>query len=287
MDHSKIRDILSRIDPNIQVDQIHTFQSKEDGDEYNVWKINDTLVLKEAKGLESITYRIFFTLNDLFAPRLLGSVKIGEREYILIEYVAGEDLCHCHREALQLTLDSLITMQRKWWQAPEPADGFHFTQSVSGREKRLNYLKDSQLEAAYRKYLQIYQTVPRTLCHDDLLPFNVICCNDRAVFIDWEYGGILPYLSSLTRLIAHCDETEDALFYMTEEDRTFAIEYFFEHFVKETGISKDEYLQTMRYFLFYEYCEWVYVGNYYNQTNTARYQSYYQKAKSIATQLGY
>lgn len=287
MNHSKILDILKRIDPNIQANQIHTFQNKEDGNEYSVWKINDRYVLKEAKGFEPVTYRLFFTEGDMFAPRLLGSAKAGEQEYILIEYVKGEDLCRCHRDALQQTLDSLIAMQRKWWQAPEPADGFHFTQSISGREKRLNYLKDTHLEDAYREYLCLYQSIPRTLCHDDLLPFNVICGNGQAVFIDWEYGGILPYLTSLARLIAHCEETEDAFFYMTDADKAFAIDYYFDHFVNEIGITKDEYLKSLGYFLLYEYCEWVYVGNCYNQTDTDRYQSYFQKAKTLAEQMGY
>lgn len=54
---------------------------------------------------------------------------------------------------------------------------------------------------------------------DDLLPFNVIVSDDRAVLIDWEYGGILPYPSSFARLIAHGEEAEDSLFHMTREDR--------------------------------------------------------------------
>ena len=65
-------------------------------------------------------------------------------------------------------------------------------------------------ERAYEQYLQIYSDVPRTLCHDDLLPFNVLCAKERAVIIDWEYAGILPYPTSLARLIAHCEEDESA-----------------------------------------------------------------------------
>lgn len=41
------------------------------------------------------------------------------------------------------------------------------------------------------------------LCHDDLLPFNVLVSEDRAVLIDWEFAGILPSPASFARLIAH------------------------------------------------------------------------------------
>ena len=74
---------------------------------------------------------------------------------------------------------------------------------------------------------------------------------------------------------------------MTAADKAFAIAYYFDHFVNEIGITKDEYLKSLGYFLLYEYCEWVYVGNCYNQTDTDRYQSYFQKAKTLAEQMGY
>ena len=48
----------------------------------------------------------------------------------------------------------------------------------------------AELEQAYERYLRIYSDIPRTLCHDDLLPFNVICAEKRAVIIDWEYAGM-------------------------------------------------------------------------------------------------
>ena len=33
-------------------------------------------------------------------------------------------------------------------------------------------MKDPDLARAYETYLRLYAEVPRTLCHDDLLPFK-------------------------------------------------------------------------------------------------------------------
>ena len=85
-----------------------------------------------------------------------------------------------------------------------------------GGGNRGNSLGDADLERAYERFLQIYGEIPRTLCHDDLLPSMCFCSGDRAVLIDWEYALILPYPTSLARLIAHGEEDENAFFHMTQ-----------------------------------------------------------------------
>ena len=269
---------------------IEPFQNAEDGSSYSVWKIqlNDQiLVLKEAKGHEIATYREFFTEKYPYAPKLLATTKAGDKAYLLTEYCPGTDLRHCTRDRLILVLDSLIAMQRQWWGSVPKAEGWHYVQSLPGRRNRLHYLKDPQLEAVYCAFLRCYESLPHTLCHDDLLPFNVLCSQDNAVFIDWEYGGILPYLTSLARLIAHGEESEDAFFYMRQEDKTFAATYYYDHFIKEMGIPKAEYQLSLQLFLFYEYCEWIYVGNKFNNTETQRFKDSFNKAKQLAKNLGY
>ena len=75
--------------------------------------------------------------------------------------------------------------------------------------------------------------------------------------IDWEYAGILPYPTSLARLIAHGEEDESAFFFMTQKDKDYAIDYYYEHLLKEKGIGYNAYRKTLDYFLLYEYCEWI------------------------------
>ena len=116
-------------------------------------------------------------------------------------------------------------------------------------------------------------------------PSMCFCSGDRAVLIDWEYALILPYPTSLARLLAHGEEDENAFFHVTQADKDFAIDYYFEHLLLKKGIKYPEYRRTMDYFLLYEYCEWVAIGVKYGETDTERYRMYFAKAKEYLKKL--
>lgn len=282
-----IEGILSQMGCNDPVLAVSQLLSEEDGEPYNVWRIRFSdreLVLKEAKGLELETYRAFFAAPCPYAPQLYAIATVGGKDYLLMEYIPGETMTRCTRESLKLALDGLIAMQRTHWNSGEAA-GCHYEKALPGRQNRGKFLYDPVLEKCYSAFLKDFETLPRTLCHDDLLLFNVVCNGERAVFIDWEYGGILPYPASLARLIAHGEETEDAFFYMTEADKAFSLDYYYTNFIRGKGIDRATYDHTMSLFLFYEYCEWVYLGNKYEDADKKRYDHYLNKASQLAATI--
>lgn len=262
--------------------KVTPFKSKEDGAPYEVWSVetgSDQYVLKKAKAYELEVYRTFFAEPTAGAPTFLGAVSHEGVDYFLMSYADGEDLCRCTRPALINALDALIALQNKYWNDQGLISrAYTFEVSLERRVKRGQYLGDALLEAAYERFLDTYQRVPRTLCHDDLLPFNVLAGENSATLIDWEYGGILPYLSSLARFIAHGEEDEEALFYMTDEDKQFAVDYYYEGLVKQQGISYETYRRDLDDFLLYEYCEWIMLGNRYGDTGSERFRVYLKKA---------
>lgn len=279
----EITNILSRMGYPDTAERV-PFQSAEDGAEYAVWKVTidgAAYVLKKAKGHELAVYSAFFKDGACGAPRFFKSVNIDGEDFFLMEYIQGKDLLRCDRESLKAALDALISLQDKFWEKRElECVGFGCKASLPGRQNRGKYLNDPELEQAYDKFLKLYETLPRTLCHDDLLPFNVLIGEGRATIIDWEQAGILPYPTSLARLIAHGEENEDAFFYMKEADRAFAIEYYYENLVKKKGIPYADYRNALGYFLLYEYCEWIMLGNRYADADRERYHQYYTKAKA-------
>lgn len=288
----ELKEIIARIDAVPLSDQavIQQLKHPEDDEPYQVWSIHTdrgSYILKEAKEYEAEIYQsILSQLDENSTPAIYQTIASEENTYLLMEYIQGEDLCKCNRAKLTLALDALISLQRKTWENQTFANvGYSFEKSLPSRQRRGEYLKDSILEEAYGKFLKVYQSVPRALCHDDLLPFNIIASENRAVLIDWEYGGILPYPTSFARLIAHGEETENALFYMTQEDKNFAIDYYYEHLLKDKGISYSDWRNTLEYFLFFEYCEWVFVGNKYGDTDNAFYQKYLPIARQQANKL--
>jgi len=280
MDKAKIQSILAKLkcisSPNTAV--IEPFLSVEDGAEYDVWLICDEgqkYVLKKAKEYELWIYSHFFCDGIKGVPRFLGSITVDNADYFLMEYISGKDICKCNRCDLILTLDALISIQDAFWKYKEPSDGgYSFDESIKRRINRLDYLGDDLLEQFYKEFLDEYRKIPRTLCHDDLLPFNVLVSSDEACLIDWELGGILPYPVSLARLIAHCEECDGALFYMSCEDKKFAIDYYFEKFVEKKGIDYTSYRHSLDLFLLYEYCEWIMLGNKYDDGNKDMLEKY-------------
>ena len=288
----ELKDIIKLIDAVPITEQAVITQLKhvEDDEPYQVWTIDTGIaryILKEAKKDEEETYRLILAeLNGSGTPIIYQTIFAEEKIYLLMEYVDGENLCKCNRKKLTLALNALIFLQRKTWNDHSlAAYGYSFEKSLRSREHRGKYLNDLVLEEVYEKFMQMYSKVPRALCHDDLLPFNVIASDHRAVLIDWEYGGILPYPTAFARLIAHGEDTEDALFFMTPEDRTFAIDYYYDNFLKEMGITYTEWRNTLEYFFFYEYCEWVFVGNKHNAQNSVFYKKYLPIAKLQAQKI--
>lgn len=283
-----IKEIIAKMGFGEQA-EVTVFKHEEDDSDYAVWKIEEdgvARVLKKTSRQEPDVYNAFLASAECGAPRFYESIEHDGELFFLMEYIEGHNLQKCDRESLTAALDALIYLQNMHWEKRElQGIGHGFEASLPGRQKRGKYLNDAELEQAYEQYLRIYSDIPRTLCHDDLLPFNVLCAKERAVIIDWEYAGILPYPTSLARLIAHCEEDESAFFYMTQADKDYAVEYYFEHLLKEKGIDYNDYRRTLDYFLLYEYCEWIMLGVKYNDTGCERFQKYYAKAKKHIKKL--
>lgn len=268
--------------------KLEQFRDAEDGSPYAVWLVRSgsgDLVLKRAKAYEAEVYRTFFPVRKSYAPALLGSATHDGEAYLLLEYSPGEDLRRCDRTRLVPALDALGAMQNEYWQREDLYDAAcTLDRALEGIKNRGRYLGSERLEAVYEHFVQVYLQTPRSLCHDDLLPLNVLV-GERAVLIDWEYGGVLPYLSSLARLIAHGREEENAFFYLSQADKEFAIEYYYHICPQQHGISFEQYRRSLDYFLFYEYCEWIMLGNRYDQRGDERYLSSLRLAEELADRL--
>ena len=262
---------------------------EEDDALYSVWRIDADgthYILKETTQTEADIHQRLLTGLGKSVPHIFETLVADDKTYLLMEYIEGEDLRKCNRRKLILALDALIAIQKETWEQPQgSAYGGSFEDSLHARRNRAKYLKDALLEKVYEQFLERYQNTPKAFCHDDLLPFNVLVAEDRAVLIDWEHSGFLPYPVSFARLIAHGKEAEGAFFYMSNADKDFAIDYYYQKLLKEKGISYTDWRRTLDYFLFYELCEWVYVGNRYDATDGAYYQKYLPLARAQAQKV--
>jgi thiamine kinase-like enzyme len=202
----------------------------------------------------------------------------------VLSYFAGEVIeeKESYKQVKELinAVNALIYIQNYYWNNDKYNNiGYTYDKSLKGRIDRGNYLNDKDLEDEYKVYLDLYSKLPKTLCNDDLLPFNIIN-NYEAKIIDWEYAGMLPYLTSFARLLAHAGE-DDEFFYMKEADKDFIIKYYYDNLLKSKDIDYNDYLYSLNYFFLYEYCEWIMLGNKYENSNIERYNMYKDKAKRL------
>lgn len=277
-----IRTIL-RKDIEFNIDYFPYEESK--GHYKNIYKIvsgSQKYVLKKAKGNELDCYQfINNSVNSI--PYFYGSYHYYGSDYILIEYIEGENAIKMDRTKLVKTIDAIIKAQKLFWKSKDTF-GVSLESAVERIENRFKYLPN-ELKDTYSKYIDCFKKTLVTFSHEDLLPFNVLLSKDRVCFIDLEVMGILPYPTMLARLLAFTEEKDDALFFLKKEDYGFAINYYYDNFIKEQGISKHDYLLTFNLFVYNELIEWVYVYQKNHYPLNAFYNKWYQKALQKQNEL--
>jgi hypothetical protein len=276
----KLQDDLNQILEKLELDinKAEQLKREEDDSFYDVWKVisNDKeYILKRTDELEILNYENYLSKLNRGVPKLYKKINYNNKWYILIDYFKGDNLCKATKENLKKVLDELIRIQDIYWNSPIDKQ---YNQSLESRINRGKYLKNELINSEYQKFLSFYKQTPLTLCHDDLLPFNVLCNDDNACLIDWGHAGILPYPTPIVRLIAHGKDDEEYLFYMKEEDKEFVINYYYDNFIKNKNIDYDTYINIINYFLLYEYCVWIMLGEKHNNLDSDMYKEYCNKA---------
>ena len=253
---------------------------------YKIKHLSKTYVLKQAKEKE---LDLYLSLNNTIKciPNFYGSYHFYNKDYILIDYFDGYNAMRLNREDLIKIIDAIIDAQKIYWLSNETF-GITFNDSLNKKEKLIEYIPN-ELRDTYHLYLQYFKKAPRTFSHEDLLPFNVLIKGNDVCFIDLEVGGILPYPTMLSRLIAFTEEKDNALFYLKKEDYQYALTYYYDNFILGKNIRKEEYLITMELFIFNELLEFVWSYRKHNFKPDDRYNKMYalsiEKQKEIMSLL--
>lgn len=279
MTHSTIKKIVNKIKilNIINIKQI----KNEDGDAfYNVWLIisdNNSYILKRSTENEINNYN---SLLNIPIPKYYGNLKYYNKLYVLIEYLDGVNLMNGNLDNCIKALDTIIEINKKYLNSNITLSDT-FDKELIRINKRLKYLNDELLERKYLEFIDVYKKTIKTVCHNDLLPFNMIITNNKAYLIDLENIGYLPYLVMFARFIAHYKEVKGYLFYLEDSVKEYLIKYYYDNFVVLLNKTYEEYLYELELFLFFEYTEWVYVYNRYKLPKDERFNYYLNKCYEI------
>lgn len=237
-----IKSILVKIKPE-STEKLSIEQFHDDGEGvdriYNVYKIivgDEVYILKKSEENEIGVYEKFLLNKKLPVPKLEGWTCINNTNWILIEYIEGQDLRNFNEGMAHGCAESLAKIFNTYWQESDFEENRldnRFERYWTRINKRLQCLKNEpKLSSAYRIFLDRQLVCPRTLCNGDFLQFNGIESNGKITLIDWAFAGVMPYSLDIARLISHGSEKYFPFpFYMTDEYRKIFVKGVYDRLI--------------------------------------------------------
>ena len=123
----------------------------------------------------------------------------------------AQALRNCDLKSLISVLNALIYLQNQYWERADLQNiGCDFAASLSGRKNGGIPWETRIWSGLTSASCRFMPKSPGPCATMTFCPSMCFCSGDRAVLIDWEYALILPYPTSLARLIAHGEEDENA-----------------------------------------------------------------------------
>lgn len=279
MTHSTIKKIVNKI-KILNIINIKQIKNEDGDDFYNVWLIvsdNNSYILKKSTENEINNYN---ALLNIPIPKYYGYTKYYNKSYILIEYLDGDNLMNGNLGNCTKAIDTIIEINKKYLNKDIVLSDT-FDKELIRINRRFEYLNDELLEKKYLEFINVYKKTIKTVCHNDLLPFNMIIAKNNAYLIDLENIGFLPYPVMFARFIAHYKDVKGYLFYLEDEIKEYLIKYYYDNFVVSLNKTYEEYLYELELFLFFEYTEWIYVYNRYKFPKDERYYYYLNKCYEV------
>ena len=240
-------DILRFIDTNL--DKIY--------DVYLIKLKAKAFILKqlEERRFDKTKYDTYFAGKGFAVPEIFETVSAGEKDYVLMQCIEGNDARNCSLEDAGKVGLELGKIQ-----------SYYLTDG--GHTETAEYYWNRYLEKYYEKLKMFFSDIddvweaskkrffeaPQTLIHDDLLPINVLIGEKQPWIIDWEIAGIYPYFLDLARFAyVFCSVDND--FFISSEAANAFVDSYYEELKKNPnfGIDKKQFLYDVAISALYQY----------------------------------
>ena len=250
---------------------------------YSVYKLvtgDRAFVLKKSESAEDFRDEVkhYSLLKGLPVPEFLGAAD----GFILLSFVEGADLKKPTDDGIRAFAKSLTAIMNAYPMGRDHERG-RYDVYLKRLEKRAAFIScKPELSSAFSVFLERQREIPLTLSNGDLLPINALYDGEKAVIIDWEFGGFMPYSLDIARFFAHGRVSGKASpFRMTDEQKRLFVDLVY------GGLTvKPPRAVFDRDVLLAEFNEYVEILEYYFRETTAErgetFRDYYPRAKELA-----
>ncbi len=223
-------------------------------DTYYVLTADNQYVMKLVEDLELSNYKNYLKDSDLPVPKLICSYE-NDKNWILINRIKGNDLTEMTDNLAEAAALSLSKIQNAYWQ--KCADTSRFNIYWKRILRRAQYVaEDELLRAAYQLFLDRQLTCPRTLSMGDCLLENAISQGSIVYFVDWGFGGIMPYSLDIARFIAHgSEERKPFPYYITDKQKRLFVDLLYDKLDFKPNI--DVFIRDIQLSVLNEYIEFM------------------------------
>lgn len=241
----KIEQVCYRYGDETEVRRFHVFYLTTASHQYVMKKVDD---------LELYNYTHYLSHSGLPVPDLIQTYK-NDENWILIEKISGNDLSEMNDDLAEAAALSLSKIQNAYWQKNE--DTARFNQYWKRILRRAQYVaEDPLLRKAYQLFLDRQLTCPRTLSIGDCLQENLMFQGNTVYFVDWGFGGIMPYSLDIARFIAHGSEARLPFpYYITKHQKELFIDSLYKKLFQKP--DKDIFIKDIRLAVLNEYIEFM------------------------------
>ncbi|MDT2832231.1 phosphotransferase [Vagococcus carniphilus] len=242
----------------LEVLEVSPFFNERLDKEYQAYRLatreGKSVVLKKVSKEECDAYQLLNRV-EIF-PEFINQTKDSSGDYWLTtEYFLGKDLSILKKEAASRLGKELAKLANSFFEENDSLRTFspNLKKQIESKYQLLEKLKSNlSLYKTYEEYIIRFKGTPKTICHDDLLPINVLFDEktNQMKILDLEHVRLSSYICDVARFGAFYSGDKVSFkkgfsFFDEEENIQLFLKTYYSFLMPkiETQFSFDQFMQ--------------------------------------------
>lgn len=203
----------------LKILEVSPFFNERLDKDYQVYRLatreGKFVVLKKANKEECDANQLLSELNRVeISPEFIKiTIDSNENYWLITEFFSGEDLSILKKKGATQLGEELAKLANYFFEANDKLITFspNKKNQIESKYQLLEKLTNNlDLYKTYEEYIIRFKEIPNTICHDDLLPINVLFDekNNRIKILDWEHVRLSSYICDVARFSAFYSDDE-------------------------------------------------------------------------------